>query len=83
MRRRGLLLLTSVLAAPAALAQYPTKPIRMIVISAPAGSTDMLARMMAAQQQQVPIVNYGVAIAALQGILPRALSPFPQLVDLL
>ena len=44
---------------------------------------DMLARMMAAQQQGVPIVNYGVAIAALQGILPRALSPFPQLADLL
>lgn len=44
---------------------------------------EMLARIMEAQQQGVPIVNYGVAIAALQGILPRALSPFPLLAELL
>lgn len=44
---------------------------------------EMLARIMEAQQQGVPIVNYGVAIAALQGILPRALSPFPLLAEML
>jgi len=44
---------------------------------------EMLSRIMQAQQEGVPIVNYGVAIAALQGILPRALSPFPYLAELL
>ena len=44
---------------------------------------EMLARIVETQQQGVPIVNYGVAIAALQGILPRVLSPFPLLVDML
>jgi len=44
---------------------------------------EMLARILEAQQQSVPIVNYGVAIAALQGILPRVLSPFPLLVEML
>lgn len=42
---------------------------------------EMLARIVEAQEQGVPIVNYGVAIAALQGILPRALSPFPLLAE--
>ncbi|WP_378952383.1 [FeFe] hydrogenase H-cluster maturation GTPase HydF [Pelosinus sp. sgz500959] len=42
---------------------------------------EMLGRIVEAQQQGVPIVNYGVAIAALQGILPRALSPFPLLAE--
>lgn len=42
---------------------------------------EMLARITEAQQAGVPIVNYGVAIAALQGILPRALSPFPLLAE--
>jgi len=44
---------------------------------------EMLARILQAQEQGVAIVNYGVAIAALQGILPRALSPFPLLADML
>lgn len=44
---------------------------------------EMLARIVQAQEQGVAIVNYGVAIAALQGILPRALSPFPLLVEML
>jgi len=44
---------------------------------------EMLARIMEAQQNGVAIVNYGVAIAALQGILPRALSPFPLLAEML
>ncbi|WP_346353703.1 [FeFe] hydrogenase H-cluster maturation GTPase HydF [Azotosporobacter soli] len=42
---------------------------------------EMMARIMEAGQAGVPIVNYGVAIAALQGILPRALSPFPLLAE--
>ena len=42
---------------------------------------EMLGRIVEAQSQGVPIVNYGVAIAALQGILPRSLSPFPLLAE--
>lgn len=38
---------------------------------------EMLARIARAREASVPIVNYGVAIAHLMGILPRALSPFP------
>lgn len=44
---------------------------------------EMLARILESQEKGVPIVNYGVAIAALQGILPRALSPFPLLAEML
>lgn len=39
----------------------------------------MLHRMQVAKEHKVPIVNYGVLIAKLHGILPRALSPFPYL----
>ncbi|NLP36574.1 MAG: [FeFe] hydrogenase H-cluster maturation GTPase HydF [Firmicutes bacterium] len=39
----------------------------------------MLARIAQAKEAGVPIVNYGVAIAHLLGILPRALSPFPEI----
>lgn len=42
---------------------------------------EMMARIIESAQAGVPIVNYGVAIAALQGILPRALSPFPLLAE--
>jgi len=38
---------------------------------------EMLYRIMQAQQAGVPIVNYGVAIAYLHGILERVLEPFP------
>ena len=44
---------------------------------------EMLARILQVQQAGVPIVNYGVAIAALMGILHRALSPFPLLQEIL
>lgn len=44
---------------------------------------EMLSRIMQVREHGVPIVNYGVAIAHLHGILRRALSPFPQLVTLL
>lgn len=37
---------------------------------------EMLSRIMQAQAAGVPIVNYGVCIAYLMGILTRALSPF-------
>ncbi|HHY95274.1 MAG TPA: [FeFe] hydrogenase H-cluster maturation GTPase HydF [Firmicutes bacterium] len=38
---------------------------------------EMLYRIMQARQAGIPIVNYGVAIAYLHGILPRVLEPFP------
>lgn len=37
----------------------------------------MLHRLSVARESGVPIVNYGVLIAHLHGILPRALAPFP------
>lgn len=37
----------------------------------------MLYRLSVAREQNIPIVNYGVLIAWLHGILPRALRPFP------
>jgi [FeFe] hydrogenase H-cluster maturation GTPase HydF len=39
---------------------------------------EMLYRIMQAQKAGVPIVNYGLAIAHLNGILKRVLEPFPQ-----
>jgi [FeFe] hydrogenase H-cluster maturation GTPase HydF len=39
----------------------------------------MMTRLRKAQAAGVPIVNYGVCIAHLHGILKRALSPFPEL----
>lgn len=42
----------------------------------------MLYRLSLAREQGVPIVNYGVLIAWLHGILPRALQPFKQLETL-
>ncbi len=44
---------------------------------------EMLARIMHVRQAGVPIVNYGVAIAFLHGILRRALSPFQHLTNIL
>ncbi|HEY3316162.1 MAG TPA: [FeFe] hydrogenase H-cluster maturation GTPase HydF [Bacillota bacterium] len=38
---------------------------------------EMLARIGQAREKGVPIVNYGVLIAYLLGLLPRALEPFP------
>ncbi len=43
----------------------------------------MLSRIRRAQVAGVPIVNYGVCIAYLHGILPRALGPFPELAGAL
>lgn len=44
---------------------------------------EKLSRIMQARAAGVPIVNYGVAIAHLHGILHRALSPFPHLAYML
>lgn len=44
---------------------------------------EMLSRIMQVQQAGVPIVNYGVCIAYVQGILRRVLSPFPMLQEML
>ncbi len=42
---------------------------------------EMLSRIMQAQESRVPIVNYGVLIAQVQGVLERALSPFPAVLE--
>ena len=39
---------------------------------------EMGRRMAAAKRSGVPIVNYGVAIAQMHGILRRSLEPFPE-----
>ncbi len=39
---------------------------------------EMLHRLMTARRAGVPMVNYGVLIAHVLGILPRALKPFPE-----
>ncbi|MDR3584036.1 MAG: [FeFe] hydrogenase H-cluster maturation GTPase HydF [Desulfosporosinus sp.] len=39
--------------------------------------TGMLSRVEDAKNHSVPIVNYGILIAYVQGLLPRALEPFP------
>ena len=44
---------------------------------------EMAARQRLAAEQGIPITNYGVLIAALHGILPRALAPFPTAAALL
>jgi [FeFe] hydrogenase H-cluster maturation GTPase HydF len=44
---------------------------------------EMLHRMMMARQAHVPIVNYGVLIAYVLGILKRALEPFPEVLHAL
>ncbi len=40
---------------------------------------EMLSRIMQARKAGVPIVNYGVIMAYIHGVLHRALSPFPNL----
>jgi len=39
--------------------------------------TGMLSRIQRAKDYDLPIVNYGILIAYVQGLLPRALEPFP------
>lgn len=42
---------------------------------------NMLARLRAARRAGVPMTNYGLAISLTQGVLPRALGPFPAALD--
>lgn len=44
---------------------------------------EMKSRMQKANEKLVPIVNYGVAIAHMHGILKRSLAPFPDIQKLL
>lgn len=44
---------------------------------------EMKYRMKCAGDQGVPMTNYGIAIAYMQGILRRSLKPFPQIAALL
>jgi predicted GTPase len=43
---------------------------------------EMLHRLMQAKTNGVPIVNYGVLIAYVHGILKRALAPFPEVTQI-
>ena len=47
------------------------------------GAREVLSRMRCAGDQGVPITNYGTCIAAMLGILPRALAPIPGMAELL
>ena len=42
---------------------------------------EVLYRMKCAQDQQIPMTNYGIAIAYMQGILRRSIAVFPNLAD--
>ena len=44
---------------------------------------EMAHRMQIAQQAGVPMVNYGVAIAHMHGILKKSLGPFPEVLKML
>lgn len=43
----------------------------------------MKSRVQSAVKAGVPIVNYGIAIAAMHGILERSLKPFPDMTEIL
>ncbi len=43
----------------------------------------MKSRVMAAKQAGVPMVNYGIAIAAMHGILSRSLEALPEMLELI
>ena len=42
---------------------------------------EMQYRLTCAREQGVPIVNYGVAIAQMHGILKRSLEIFPEIAE--
>ena len=44
---------------------------------------EMLSRISSAVSTDIPIVNYGIAIAQMHGILSRSLQPFPDILSLL
>ena len=43
---------------------------------------EMLSRIEVSEEQDVPVIDYGVAIALIHGILDRALKPFPEVYDI-
>ncbi len=43
---------------------------------------EMMSRLRQCKLANVPITNYGICISVLQGVLRRALSPFPELYEL-
>ncbi|MCO5384920.1 MAG: [FeFe] hydrogenase H-cluster maturation GTPase HydF [Desulfosporosinus sp.] len=59
-----------------------TKDVKKYALIAHCGAcmmnrTGMLSRVEQAKSLNVPIVNFGILIAYVQGLLPRALEPFP------
>ena len=44
---------------------------------------EVQSRRMRAEEQGVPFINYGIAIAQMHGILRRSLEPFPEILALL
>ena len=44
---------------------------------------EMKYRIACCQDQNVPITNYGIAIARMTGILKRSLEPFPEMQKLI
>jgi predicted GTPase len=42
---------------------------------------EMLSRIQKAKEEKVPITNYGLCISFSQGVIKRALSPFPAALD--
>lgn len=44
---------------------------------------EMSSRIAYAEDMEIPMTNYGVAIAQMNGILKRSLAPFPQIVKIL
>ena len=44
---------------------------------------EMGSRISRAKSSEIPIVNYGVAIAHMNGILKRSLQPFPEVLKIL
>jgi len=47
------------------------------------GNKEMEARITRCKNQGVPIVNYGVAIALINGILERSLEIFPDALNII
>lgn len=43
--------------------------------------TEVMSRIDESEEKSVPITNYGLAISVLQGVIHRALSPFPSALD--
>ncbi len=44
---------------------------------------EMKSRLRRSTEQEIPITNYGIAIAQMHGILKRSLEPFPQIAELI